>query len=163
MSFLNQISFDVQEIKKLSPFLPEIALRFEKKAGINQSTIFNDSYQNNIQSLKIALETLKSESVSSKSTLILGDLDEKNINYNDLVNLIKSYKLYRFVGIGKEIYKNRKFFIGESSFFEDESSFFKKFNSFKFDNECILIKGKKATGFQKISLRLEEKKHNTVL
>ena len=163
MSFLNKISFDVQEIKKLSPFLPEIALRFEKKAGINQSTIFNDSYQNNIQSLKIALETLKSESVSSKSTLILGDLDEKNINYNDLVNLIKSYKLYRFVGIGKEIYKNRKFFIGESSFFEDESSFFKKFNSFKFDNECILIKGKKATGFQKISLRLEEKKHNTVL
>ena len=71
MSFLNQISFDVQEIKKLSPFLPEIALRFEKKAGINQSTIFNYSYQNNIQSLKIALETLKSESVSSKSTLIL--------------------------------------------------------------------------------------------
>ena len=163
LSFLNQISFDVQEIKKLSPFLPEIALRFEKKAGINQSTIFNDSYQNNIQSLKIALETLKSESVSSKSTLILGDLDEKNINYNDLVELIKSYKLYRFVGIGKEIYKNRKSFIGESSFFEDESSFFKKFNSFKFDNECILIKGKKATDFQKISLRLEEKKHNTVL
>mgnify|MGYP000014464949 FL=1 len=163
LSFLNQISFDVQEIKKLSPFLPEIALRFEKKAGINQSTIFNDSYQNNIQSLKIALETLKSESVSSKSTLILGDLDEKNINYNDLVDLIKSYKLYRFVGIGKEIYKNRKSFIGESSFFEDESSFFKKFNSFKFDNECILIKGKKATDFQKISLRLEEKKHNTVL
>ena len=131
LSFLNQIGFDVQEIKKLSPFLPEIALRFEKKAGINQSTIFNDSYQNNIQSLKIALETLKSESGSSKSTLILGDLDEKNINYNDLVDLIKSYKLYRFVGIGKEIYKNRKSFIGESSFFEDESSFFKKFNSLR--------------------------------
>ena len=163
LSFLNQIGFDIQEIKNHSAYLPEIALRFEKKAGINQSTIFNDSYQNNIQSLKIALETLKSESGSSKSTLILGDLDEKNINYNDLVDLIKSYKLYRFVGIGKEIYKNRKSFIGESSFFEDESSFFEKFNSFKFDNEFILIKGKKATDFQKISLRLEEKKHNTVL
>ena len=163
LSFLNQIGFDIQEIKNHSAYLPEIALRFEKKAGINQSIIFNDSYQNNIQSLKIALETLKSESGSSKSTLILGDLDEKNINYNDLVDLIKSYKLYRFVGIGKEIYKNRKSFIGESSFFENESSFFKKFNSFKFDNEFILIKGKKATDFQKISLKMEEKKHNTVL
>ena len=44
LNFLNQIKFDVNEIHKLCDDLPEIALRFEKKAGIQNSVLINDSY-----------------------------------------------------------------------------------------------------------------------
>ena len=88
LGFLNQIKYDSKDIKALSPFLPEVALRFEKKSGISNSVIINDSYQNNFQSLKISLETLKSECGSSKTTLILSDLNEKNPNFKELSELI---------------------------------------------------------------------------
>ena len=111
LGFLNQIKYDLKDIKTLSPHLPEIALRFEKKSGINNSVIINDSYQNSFQSLKISLETLKSECGTSSTILILSDLNEKIPNYKDLSKLIESYEITQFIGIGKELYKNTKFFL----------------------------------------------------
>ena len=78
LNFLNQLEFSSKEIKKWCFNLPEIALRFEKKIGINNSIIINDSYANNIQSLKIALENLKLESNEKNTVLILSDPLEKN-------------------------------------------------------------------------------------
>ena len=64
--FFKSNIFSSKEIKKWCLNSPEIALRFEKKIGINNSVIINDSYANNIQSLKIALENLKLESNGKK-------------------------------------------------------------------------------------------------
>ena len=163
LGFLNQIKYDLKEIKTLSPSLPEIALRFEKKSGINDSVIINDSYQNNFQSLKISLETLKSECGSAKTTLILSDLKEKKTNFEELSKLIESYEITQFIGIGEELFKNKKLFPNKNLIFRNESEFLKYFNNIIFKNHYVLIKGKKVADFQKICLKLEQKKHNTVL
>ena len=161
--FLNQIKYDLKDIKTLSPHLPEIALRFEKKSGISNSVIINDSYQNSFQSLKISLETLKSECGTSSTILILSDLNEKTPNYKDLSKLIESYEITQFIGIGKELYKNTKFFPDKYLIFSNESEFLKHFSNIIFKDHYILIKGEKVADFQKIYLKLEQKKHNTVL
>ena len=163
LGFLSQIKYDLKEIKSLSPSLPEIALRFEKKSGINNSIIINDSYQNNYQSLKISLETLKSECGSCKTTLIISDLNEKNIDFEELSRLIESYEITQFIGIGKELFKNTKLFPNKYLLFRDESEFLNHFKNINFKDHYVLIKGKKTADFQKISLKLELKKHNTIL
>jgi len=163
LGFLNQIKYDLKVIKTLSPHLPEIALRFEKKSGISNSVIINDSYQNNFQSLKISLETLKSECGSSKTILILSDLNEKETNFEELSKLIESYEITQFIGIGKELYRNTELFPNKYLIFRNESEFLKHFNNIIFKDHYILIKGKKVADFQKIYLKLEQKKHNTVL
>ena len=163
LGFLSQIKYDLKEIKSLSPSLPEIALRFEKKSGINNSVIINDSYQNNYQSLKISLETLKSECGSCETTLIISDLNEKNIDFKDLSRLIESYEITQFIGIGKELFKNIKLFPNKYLIFKSESEFLKHFNNIIFKDHYVLLKGEKVADFQKIYLKLEQKKHNTVL
>ncbi len=163
LGFLDQIKYDLKEIKTMSSLLPEIALRFEKKSGIRNSVIINDSYQNTFQSLKISLETLKSESGSSKTTLILSDLNEKKTDFEELSRLIESYEITQFIGIGKELFKNTKIFPDKNLLYKDEYEFLNQFNNLDFKGHHILIKGKKVADFQKIYLKLEEKKHNTVL
>ena len=163
LNFLNQIKFDVNEVHKLCAHLPEIALRFEKKAGIQNSVLINDSYHNNIPSLKIALETLKSESSSKKTILIMSDLNNDNYNYSDLNDIIQSYKISNFFGIGKNLYKNKKIFTKNSVIFKTVEEFLATFTEINFNENLILIKGKRESEFQKISLKLEAKKHFTVL
>ena len=142
LNFLNQIKFDVNEVHKLCDDLPEIALRFEKKAGIQNSVLINDSYHNNIPSLKIALETLKSESGSKKTTLIMSDLNNGDFKYSDLNDIIQSYKISNFYGIGKNLFKNKNLFTKNSIIFKTVSEFLKSFTKIDFNENFILIKGK---------------------
>ena len=162
-NFLNQIKFDVDEVHKLSEDLPEIALRFEKKSGIQNSVLINDSYHNNIPSLKIALETLKTESGSKKTTLIMSDLNNDNFNYSDLNNIIQSYKISNFYGVGQNLFKNKKFFTKNTVIFKTVAEFLESFTKIDFNENFILIKGDREIEFQKIGLKLEAKKHLTVL
>lgn len=163
LNFLNQIKFDVNEIHKLCDDLPEIALRFEKKAGIQNSVLINDSYHNNIPSLKIALETLKSESGRKKTTLIMSDLKHESFNYSNLNDIIQSYKISNFYGIGKNLFKNKNFFTKNSAIFKTVEDFLASFTKKDFHENFILIKGDRGKEFQKIGLKLEAKKHLTVL
>ena len=163
LNFLNQIKFNVNEVHKLCGDLPEIALRFEKKAGIQNSVLINDSYHNNIPSLKIALETLKSESGSKKTTLIMSDLNNGNFNYSDLNDIIQSYKISNFYGVGKNLFKNKNLFTKNSIIFKTVAEFLASFTKIDFNENFILIKGQRGIEFQKIGLKLEAKKHFTVL
>jgi alanine racemase len=90
-------------------------------------------------------------------------LNEKTPNYKDLSKLIESYEITQFIGIGEELYKNTKFFPDKYLIFRNESEFLKHFSNIIFKDHYILIKGKKVADFQKIYLKLEQKKHNTVL
>lgn len=163
LGFLNQISFSSKEIKKWSYKLPEIALRFEKKPGINNSLIINDSYHNNIQSLKIALENLKLESNGINTVLILSDPSEKNYNYKELSRIIKSFKISQFIGIGMKLFSNKHLFSDTHLFYKNTTTFLEGFNSLNFKNKYVLVKGDRSNDFQKTALKLEAKKHQTVL
>ena len=165
--FMEQLKINVNTIKKEAVNLPEIALRMEKKEGINQSTIINDSYNTDLPSLKIALEILKSESEDKKTTLILSDINsnihQENNFYYQLSKLIRSFKINQFIGIGKNLFSKKKEFFDDSIFFKTPKEFIRNLNSVDFNNHFILIKGNKEKEFQKIALRLEAKKHETTL
>ena len=163
LNFLDQIEFSSKEIKKWCSNLPEIALRFEKKIGINNSIIINDSYANNIQSLKIALENLKLESNEKNTVLILSDPLEKNYDYKELSKIIRAYKISQFIGIGTKLYNNKSLFLSTHLFYKDTAEFWEDFQNIDFQNNFILIKGDRSPEFQKTALKLEAKKHETIL
>ena len=163
VNFLSQISFSLEEIKKWCSLLPEVALRFEKKIGINNSILINDSYHNNIQSLKIGLENLKLESKKNNTVLILSDPKDLDFDFAELSSLIQSYKIPQLIGIGKNLYRNKKLFLKNHVFYKTVNSFLENFRSLDFENKFILIKGERSAEFQKIALKLTAKKHQTAL
>ena len=143
-----------------------VEMRLKVKNGINNSTIIDDSYSSDFQSLKIALDFLEHQKQHKKKTIILSDIFQSGLTndelYSKVSQLIISNKITRVIGIGETIsnYKNK--FIN-SIVFKNTAAFTAAFDTLNFENETILIKGARDFHFEKIVALLEEKTHETVL
>ena len=156
-------------IRKRFEALYPIAMRLELKQGINQCTIINDSYSNDLHSLEIALNFLEQQKQHKNSTVILSDILQSGKSpmelYKMISNLFQDKKIERLIGIGADIYsqQNEFSFLKSSRFFLSTSDFLKEFNTLHFHDETVLIKGARSFGFEKISHKLEQKEHHTIL
>jgi len=152
-----------QRVDKLHP----IEMRLELKAGINGSTIINDSYNSDLTSLSMALDTLNTQNQHGSKRLILSDIFESGktgeVLYKQVAEMLTHKQINKFVGIGEELGKNKHLFDGESSFFASTNEFIEKFDFQSFNNEAILLKGSRVFGFEAIARRLQQKTHQTVL
>lgn len=143
-----------------------VEMRLKVKNGINNSTIIDDSYSSDFQSLKIALDFLENQKQHKKKTIILSDIFQSGLNneelYSQVSQLIISNKISRVIGIGETISQFKNKFINSTTF-KDVSEFMNAFEQLNFENETILIKGARDFHFEEIVSILEEKTHETVL
>ena len=143
-----------------------VEMRLKVKNGINNTTIIDDSYSSDFQSLKIALDFLENQKLHKKKTLILSDIFQSGLSndelYSKVSQLVISNKINRVIGIGDTIsnYKNK--FINCITF-KNVSDFINAFDNLSFENETILIKGARNFHFEEIVSMLEEKTHETIL
>jgi alanine racemase len=147
--------------------LISVAMRLELKEGINNCSIINDSYSNDIKSLIIALDFLKQQKQHKKLTVILSDILQSSLPdeelYAEVAKLLKDKSISRFIGIGKAITRNSSKFKMEKEFYPDTDSFLDKLTVSSFYNETILLKGARIFEFEQISKALQQKSHETVL
>ena len=146
--------------------LISVAMRMEKKGGINDCQLIEDYYNSDPGSLGMAIEFLKSQKIK-KTTLILSDFvqsgrDEKEL-YKEVADLIKQTGISRFYGIGEALMRQQKLFDTSSSFFRTTDEFIKNFVAGDFKNEIILLKGARRYEFERIGKLLEQKVHQTVM
>ena len=143
-----------------------VEMRLKVKNGINNSTIIDDSYSSDFQSLKIALDFLENQKQHKKKTIILSDIFQSGLSNEDLYSqvsqLIISNKISRVIGIGETISQFKNKFINSTTF-NNVSGFTQAFDTLNFENETILIKGARNFHFEEIVSLLEEKTHETVL
>ncbi|MDX2196127.1 MAG: bifunctional UDP-N-acetylmuramoyl-tripeptide:D-alanyl-D-alanine ligase/alanine racemase [Cytophagales bacterium] len=159
--------FSEMSIQSKLDNLKQINMRFELKRAINDCYLIDDTYNNDYDGFKIALQFLHQHALKIKKTLILSDIMGNSGNnealYRQIADEISMNKLYRFVGIGPQMYKYQHFFRGNCQFFADNESFTNENNLAAFSNELILIKGGRVFEFEKIVKILEHKQHRTVL
>ncbi len=147
-------------------WLYPVEMRLKVKNGINNTTLIDDSYSSDFQSLKIALDFLESQKQYKNKTLILSDIFQSGLSneelYTKVAKLIKNNKINRVIGIGETIstYKHK---FTNCVTFKSTADFFLNFNYLNFINETILIKGARHFQFEEIVAALEEKTHETVL
>lgn len=161
------LGYSAEAASSKMPLLQQLAMRLELKEGINDSTLINDSYNSDLDSLKIALQVLSQQFQHSKKSLILSDLVQiktaKKKLYQAVVNLVKENGIQRFVGIGEDIMLHRELFDEGSSFYLSTKDFLHEFNLTSISNEAILIKGARKFEFEKITELLQQKSHETML
>ncbi len=154
--------------KKFETLYP-IAMRLELKQGINHCTIINDSYSNDLHSLSIALNFLEQQKKHTKNTVILSDIlqsgKKPNELYKEVAHLFQHKKINRLIGIGADIFSKQEefLFLKDKHFFVTVDDFLNNFFNLNFNDETILIKGARRFGFEKITQKLEQKTHHTVL
>jgi len=160
-------AFDIlQRFSLLEP----VAMRLEIKKGINHCTLINDSYNSDINSLRIAANYLDAQASNTglRKTVILSDILQSGISpqklYKEVDRIFKNRKINRMIGVGAALCRYQdSFSVEDSMFFENTHEFLEKLSESSFRDEIILIKGARRFHFDAIASRLQEKAHQTVL
>ena len=179
------------EIQRRLLRLHPVAMRLEMKLGRHNSYLLDDTYNNDLAGLALALSALARQSRPGRRTLILSDVLESGLSrvelYARVVALLPAAGVTRVVGIGEEIFsqlrmkneelrieskvsevaENTQFLIPHSSFliqtFPSTEAFLAQLSPTDFAHETILIKGARRFGFERIVAALQAQQHGTVL
>lgn len=165
--YLN-VPFDV--IKEKALILEPVAMRLDVRQGKSNSIIINDTYNSDINSIKIALDFLvqRAAETGKKKTIILSDILQSGVQnrslYTQVFELIKQKNINKIIGVGPIISEFSSIFEEkENRFFRSTEELISSGICNNFDNEVILIKGSRNFAFERISELLEKKTHETVL
>ena len=153
------------EIQKGIDALRPIKMRLELKKGINQTYIIDDTYNNDLAGLEIALDFLAQQKHYPKKSLILSDIPQsapKESTYARVAELVQEKGITQLYAIGNELTDFKNLFPSSTKFYPSTEDFLQ--HSFDdFEKEVVLIKGARSFGFEQIAKELTERIHRTVL
>ncbi len=154
------------EIQQQLPLLQPVSMRLELKQGIRGCYVIDDTYNNDLAGLQIALDFLNNQQQRSKKTIILSDVLEsgevERSLYTKISDILQTKNVSRLIGIGEVISRNVDLFTIPVQVFPTTEAFLKK-SSQLFSNELILVKGARTFRFERIVQQLQQKTHGTVL
>lgn len=149
--------------------LEPVEMRLELKAGLNRSTLINDFYNNDLASLRIALQFAAQQTRARRLTLVLSDILQSGDNpqrlYDKVAAAMKEQRVARLIGIGSAVtlLHNKLGSEVEAHFYPDTAVFLENLGQHEFRDEVVLLKGARPFEFERIARRLEQKAHKTVL
>ncbi|MGV3539077.1 MAG: bifunctional UDP-N-acetylmuramoyl-tripeptide:D-alanyl-D-alanine ligase/alanine racemase [Rufibacter sp.] len=147
--------------------LVPVAMRLERKEAINGCYIIDDTYNNDVAGLRIALDVLVHQARRGRKTLILSDLLEAGMEeealYQQVAQEVKARGVDRVIGIGDIITRHQELFPTGSEFYLGTDSFLGQLRPETFRQETILVKGARVFQFEKIVAALQQQVHGTML
>ncbi|GAB5556796.1 MAG: bifunctional UDP-N-acetylmuramoyl-tripeptide:D-alanyl-D-alanine ligase/alanine racemase [Schleiferiaceae bacterium] len=161
------LDIEIPYLKKKLANLEPVAMRLELKRGIENSLLINDAYNSDLESIRIALDFLRQQSKGKEKLVILSDVFQTGIEsedvYSEIASWLKGRGIENFVGIGPELMSFGNLFPEGSEFYDSVEAFMDVFDTHMVKDKAILLKGARSFTFEKISQKLEEKIHQTIL
>ncbi|MBT33505.1 MAG: bifunctional UDP-N-acetylmuramoyl-tripeptide:D-alanyl-D-alanine ligase/alanine racemase [Thalassobius sp.] len=169
LSFFNDKSNITDRIKEGVKALRGVRMRLELKKGNNECLLIDDTYNNDLAGLSVALDFLEQQSHANKKTVILSDMlesgEESATLYQKVNELLQQNAVSKFIGVGSEISLHKNVFtLAETAFYEDTKDFLAdKKQLGNFSKEVVLVKGARKFLFEEVVNALQEKIHGTHL
>ncbi|HSZ24291.1 MAG TPA: bifunctional UDP-N-acetylmuramoyl-tripeptide:D-alanyl-D-alanine ligase/alanine racemase [Cytophagaceae bacterium] len=165
---LMYLHLPIPEIQNRINMLHPVAMRLELKEGINGCYIIDDTYNNDLSGLTMAVNFLEQQKQRTKKTIILSDLLESGVEetqlYHFIAKMLKEKGISKMIGIGQTISKNKLSFEKiPSEFYQNTTEFLSSLALRDFSNEIILVKGARVFSFEKIVHVFQQKIHGTIL
>lgn len=168
-ALLHLLNASPEDIALRMARLEPVEMRLELKAGVNRSTLINDFYNNDLASLRIALQFAAQQTRARRLTLVLSDILQSGGNpqrlYDKVAAAMTEQRVARLIGIGTAVAA-----LGdklgpevERHFYPDTAAFLENLGQHEFRDEVVLLKGARPFEFERIARRLEQKAHKTVL
>ena len=161
----------ISEIQEGVHQLRHLDMRMQIKKGIQQCYILNDSYSNDIHSLKLALTYATQQAGALPITLILSDIDQLNqdaVQYDQLLEELAVFPIKKLITIGTELAKALQQNKGlqkkgvQVISFDTTHQFIHQMEIYSFKEEFILIKGARVFELEKINELLQLQVHKTM-
>jgi alanine racemase len=156
-----------QQINKGLKKLGAIEMRLEMKEGIHDSLLINDSYNSDLESLRLALHFLEAHSGEREKILILSDLLQTGLEPNELYKavseIISRFTVETVIFIGFGLKALRFEALENCYYYNNTEAFLSKMHQYSFKGKAVLLKGARNFAFENIAERLEQHHHETVL
>ena len=170
------LRIDAQEVKALclelgygEPTLSpsDVAMRLEVKEGVDGSTIINDSYNSDINSLSLALDTLRSMALGGKTTVVISDILQSGMSdeelYERVAQLVAHAGVDTLICIGERIKAHEDKFACKTRCYGSTEEFMRKLSHEDIAGRTVLLKGNRRSHFERVCHALERRSHTTVL
>lgn len=160
------MGYDAETIVERIQNLKPLEMRLQLKKGINNSSIIDDSYSNDLASLKISLEFLNQQNQHNSKTLILSEMEglaESEKLQQKLIALLNSSELQKFIWVGNKYPWLKDIEIDLMKEYATTEEFLEHLTELNLSDESILIKGARKFQFERIVQRLALRSHGTVL
>ncbi|GAB3790090.1 bifunctional UDP-N-acetylmuramoyl-tripeptide:D-alanyl-D-alanine ligase/alanine racemase [Spirosoma horti] len=159
--------WDTAELQTRLNRLRPVSMRLEQKEGINNCVLIDDSYNNDVVGLQLALRFLNQQRTRSRRVVILSDVLQSGQPeaelYQQVGELIRASEVEQFIGVGPVVSRNAHFFATNSLFYATTEEFLTRFVFSDLRDSTVLVKGARPFSFERIVHRLERKVHGTVL
>lgn len=152
-----------QRISRLRP----ISMRLELKEGINDCYLIDDTYNNDLVGLSIALNFLSQQEQRPHKCAILSDLlqtgQKEEELYAQINTLLQQKRVEKLIAIGDAFARNAHLISIPAEFYPSTSEFLGSLDTNAFRDAIVLIKGARPFQFERIVNRLQQRVHGTVL
>ena len=171
-SVCRHLGMNEKTIEERRQALRPIPMRLEVMRGRNDCTLINDSYNNDPDSLRIALSfMLRRPEETPRRTLILSDMLQTGIPdeelYAQVAALVREHAVQTLIGVGEGMCRNAERLVAESGatchFYPDTAALLVSNTLAELHEETILIKGARSFHFEDVVSQLEEQVHETIL
>ena len=160
------LGMSVRDIQQAIGGLKPIGMRLSVKQGLYNSTLIDDTYNNDVAGLEVALEFLQHQRPKRRKVLILSALPQAGDNarvYEQVSRLIQHYRIDQIYGVGKDIQHLQKYFRDNFLHFEDTKSLIQALSPADLSDDLVLIKGARKYEFEGVVNHLQERIHGTTL
>ncbi|RRQ46963.1 bifunctional UDP-N-acetylmuramoyl-tripeptide:D-alanyl-D-alanine ligase/alanine racemase [Chryseobacterium sp. SC28] len=166
VGILKELGISNSDIKEKIDDLKAVEMRLESVEGVRNNLIINDSYNLDLDSLKIAFQFIR-EYNNPRKSLILTDILDSGENrtalYHEVAELVNEQKFDKIFLIGDEIGSFSALFSPAPSVFSTTSQLIENKALNEIENQIVLLKGARKFKIERIKELLELRKHDTVL
>lgn len=158
-----------EEIAEGMARLEPVAMRLEVIQGVRECTLINDSYNNDLHSLDIALDFMsrRVDPAGRCHTLILSDILQSGLPADELyarvAEMVARRGVQKLIGVGTQLSRAADLFRMDKHFFDDTEALLQSGLVDALAGEVVLIKGSRSFGFERITEKLARRVHETTL
>lgn len=165
VSVLKEFGFENSKIIEKLNALRSVEMRLESVNGIRNNLIINDSFNLDLDSLKIAFQHINEYNKPHKTLILTDFVEGKNADqlYQEVATLTNDQNFESVFLIGEEITKLQNRFSAKTFTFNNTTELIESLYLNQIENHLILLKGARKFEIDKVKSYLELQKHDTVL
>ncbi len=160
------VGLDSRTIQEGLRHLKAVDMRLTLKPGPNDSLLIDDTYNNDLAGLKLALDFMAAQRPKSRKILIMSDLLQVGNTtevYTEIEKLLEFHQIDKLIGVGEAMPEHAWSGNFQREFYSDTAALLEGLEEQAFDNDLILVTGARKFGFEAIVNRLQQRIHGTTL
>ena len=154
------------QLSEKAPQLMAVEMRMQQLKGIGGMQLLNDSYSNDLTSLKLALQHFNLNIQAKKRSVIISDILQSGMNdeiwTSRVVELMNEFHIDNIFAVGEIFLQHKNKLPKNFSCFQSTEGFLEFLISNKITSNALLIKGARKFHFEKIVNALQEQHQETI-